>query len=317
MQKTRAFSCSGICTVFLLFFSLLLPLALPACGEAAFFQVHQINIGCGDAYMLLSGDTVILVDCGLDTDATNDNTPLFTYLSASGIDHVDAHIVTHYHNDHCFNINYINETYGTEDSIVYGPSPELCKDYVPLKNGSYRQMRDGDHLEIGPFVIDCVGPADGNTLGNTNYDSLNFFVTCGSRRFFFTGDWVDWLIKDRHPDLFVKVDVLSFPHHGLQRWCIQKSSMKLLNPDIILVPGRNRQTVRQYCRECDVNDEVQIYSVLDGNIVVLTNGDALELVTCVAPGEYTYGMAVPETMRTGEEEEEESLPGDVFQIHFQ
>ncbi len=266
-------------------------------SESEYFQLHQIDIGCGDAYLLIAGETVVLVDCGLDTDATDDNTPLLNYLEMSGIDHVDVHFVTHYHNDHCYNINILNHLYGTESTIVYGPSQKLYSPYVPLEKGEYRQLKDGDHLEIGPFAIDCVSPADGSTLGNTNYDSLNFFVTYGVRRYFFTGDWVDWLIKDRHPDLFQKVDVLSFPHHGLQRWCIQRTSMKLLDPDIILIPGKNRLQVRDYAYACGVNRDVQIYCVTDGNIVLLSDGDVIQVHTMVKPGEYTYGMPKPEDLK--------------------
>ncbi len=70
-------------------------------------QLHQIALGCADGYLMTDGTTTILVDCGTDTDATTDDRPLWEYLAASGIDHVDLYFVTHYHNDHALNLGRI------------------------------------------------------------------------------------------------------------------------------------------------------------------------------------------------------------------
>ena len=124
----------------LLSLAVLLLLFLPALaeGDGASMQLHQIDIGIGDAYLLISGKTVILVDCGIDTDATGMNDVLMDYLKKSRINHVDAHFVTHYHNDHCGNMLELNKRYGRKYTVVYGPSRELPERLQPLERGTYR-----------------------------------------------------------------------------------------------------------------------------------------------------------------------------------
>ena len=64
----------------------------PAPGSEL-LRLHQIDIGCGDAYLLTVGDYTVLVDCGTDSTLPIaqhvHNYPLFDYLEAVGIDHVD------------------------------------------------------------------------------------------------------------------------------------------------------------------------------------------------------------------------------------
>ena len=251
-----------------------LTLLLPAAAAEALplMELHQINAGgCAAAYLLRDGSTVILVDCGLDID-NRANTPqkLMDYLEAVGITHVDAHIVTHYHADHAYNINRINEAWGDGGTVVYGPSEALPARYQPLKHGEYRQLKDGDALDIGAFRIDCVNPAEVKHDGEDNYDSLNFIVTYGTRRFMFTGDYCDYTMMQRHPDLITKIDVLCFPHHGLRPMCITKKSLKALRPDIVLVPGNTNWAVMDYFYWVDQHPRV--YHCGQGHVIITTDG---------------------------------------------
>ena len=147
--------------VLLVLCMLVAPLALSDAAAPGVVQIHQMaSMGCTDSYLVTDGETVILVDCGLDTDTSYaHNGPLLEYLEASGIDHVDAHFITHYHNDHCYNLNLLHELYGTDTTIVYGPSDELPSRFQPLKNGHYEQLVDNQELNVCPFDIRCIGPA--------------------------------------------------------------------------------------------------------------------------------------------------------------
>ena len=182
--------------------------------ERELLRLHQINIGSADAYLLTVGDLVILVDCGTNiTVPISDNAGnplLFGYLEASGIDHVDVHFVTHWHNDHCYNVDRLSALYGTEDTIVYGPSAEILKALSPLPFGTYRQLKDGDHLTVGPLDILCVSPPfKENLSGQSNSQSLNFIVTYYDIRIMFTGDFMDWSLLRRWGDTLADVDILS------------------------------------------------------------------------------------------------------------
>lgn len=268
--------------------------ATPEPGRSL-FRVHQINIGCGDAYLLTVDDIVILVDCGTDSTLPISeglhNYPLFEYLEASGIDHVDVHFVTHWHNDHCYNVDTLMQMYGTEDTIVYGASKELLPELAPLPKGTYRHLIEGDHFSIGPLDVLCVGPAyRDNLTGTFNHDSLNFIITYGKIRYLFTGDYVERTVRSRWTEKVENIDVMSFPHHGLTPICITTWCMKLMNPRLVLVPGRASGPAQQFAKhEAHVQTYGVYLSAKDGHIIVTSDGTNIWYAVDVNPGEFPLG----------------------------
>ena len=268
--------------------------------ERELLHLHQINIGSADAYLLTVGDIVILVDCGTNItvpiSSNANNPPLFNYLAASGIDHVDVHFVTHWHNDHCYNVDRLSELYGTEDTIVYGPSANILKDLSPLPVGTYRQLKDGDRLTVGPLDILCVSPPYKEILsGDNNSQSLNFIVTYYDIRIMFTGDYMDWSLVRRWGDTLADVDILSFRHHGINNpIAVTEQVYKLVNPHLILVPGGERGIVRNFAlNKAYAQTDPVIYCTRDGNILVSTDGTGIWTATQVEPGTFPLGEPLP------------------------
>ena len=290
------------CLAILLTLILILPFGEAVAGEEKeLLRLHQVNIGGGDAYILTVGGLVILVDCGSDsTEPIGSgiwNKPLFEYLEALGTDHEDYHFVTHWHNDHCYNVNILAEMYGTDDLVVYGVSPEIWPELDPLAKGTYRQLRDGDHLNIGPLDILCISPPYREDLhGHTNRESMNFIVTYGAHTFMFTGDFMDWTLYKRWKDVLKnKVDVLSFPHHGLSNpISATKEVYRLVDPRVVLIPGGERGTVKSFAlNEAHVGEDAMYLCNHDGNLLVTSDGTNLWVAHDVVPGELPMGDPVP------------------------
>ncbi len=262
-------------------------------------RLHQISIGMGGAYLLTVGDLVILVDCGSNTTAPISmgyhNYPLLEYLEGSGIDHVDVHIVTHWHNDHCYNVNILGALYGTEDTVVYGPTGELYKDLTPLAAGTYRRLCDGDRLTVGPLEILCVGPEYKDFLpGNRNIDSLNFIVTYGDVRIFFTGDYMQSSLLKRWPDEITDIDILSFPHHAMETHEIPRNVYKAVNPRLVLVSSVERGAARQFAiHKAGVRQEAVYLCEQEGNLLVTTDGVDIWYAVNVQPGTFPLGELLP------------------------
>lgn len=170
----------------LLLLTLLLPFAAAEEKTEAeqalpMLELHQVNLGCADGYLIRFGNTTVLIDGG--EAWPNKPERLFPqYLEAVGVTHVDVYIVTHWHLDHCMNVNYILERWGGGSTVVYGASAEVNPDYAPLANGAvYQQMKDGDELTIGGWLtVNCVGPETVKNNGNQNMDSLNFVLIPGA-----------------------------------------------------------------------------------------------------------------------------------------
>lgn len=268
--------------------------------EQELLRLHQIDIGSADAYLMTVGDIVILVDCGTNitvpiSDNAN-NPPLFDYLEASGIGHVDVHFVTHWHNDHCYNVDRLSELYGTDDTVVYGASPELLKTLDPLPFGTYKQLKDGDRLTVGPLDILCVSPPFSDKLsGASNSQSLNFIVTYGQIRIYFSGDFMDWSLVRRWGDTLADVDILSFPHHGLSNpFAVTEQVYKLVNPHLVLVPGGERGVVRKFAlHQAYAQTNPVILCTKDGNILITTDGTDIWYATQVEPGTLPMGEKLP------------------------
>lgn len=295
----RSFAC--LCAVFLLFpfLSARAEKETSSDPSGSMLRVHQIDIGSGDAYMLTVDDTVILVDCGINTLTPLGNGAkhpgLNNYIDSSGIDHIDAYFVTHWHNDHCYNVDYFLGLYGTEKTVTYGVSAEFFPGLAPLPAGTYEQMIDGGHVRVGPLDILCIGPVDQENLtGNVNQQSMNFIVSYGNHRFLFTGDWVDPSVADRWPDEITGIDVLSFPHHGHEPMYISKKCYTMMNPRVVLIPGRGSYNVRKFVQALGLPDQPILLSGNDGHLLVTSDGDSLWAASHVRPGEFPFGDLVPE-----------------------
>jgi len=255
-----------------------------ASGEEfpALLQVHQIAIGQADAYLIRCGDTAVMIDGGNAKNHTPDD--LMDYLEQAGFDSLDACIVTHYHTDHAGNLNLLLSEFGREDTQVFGPTKALDKRYLPLAAGEYLPMRDGDKLTIGPLTFTCVGPATVDHKGSDNEDSLNILMTYGKRTFLFTGDAVrSQSVMRRHGALLKNIDVLKFPHHGIQPFAIDETALKELNPKVILVPGLSGWGVQDLAWKNGLRAEV--YAANEGHVVILSDGNSLEVMTDVQPGQ--------------------------------
>lgn len=264
---------------------LLLVLCGAACGEEAeILQVHQIDVGSADSYLVLCGDTKLMIDCG--TDHVARRIEMMDYIRQAGVDTLDAVIITHYHEDHVGNVQHILEAFGTDNTVVYGPTEEMGYYYRPLVKGVYKQMKNFDEIDIGPLHFTCVGPDTIDGKGGINRDSLNFVMTYGSRRWLFTGDFVRGksVIRD-HEQLVSNIDVFKFPHHGIYPHAVDDWVVKRLKPQYVLVPGVNGWRVRS-TMDSTGNKEAQVLDYSKGNVVILSNGESLEVFTKVQPGQF-------------------------------
>ena len=272
---------------------IMLSLAFSSAGAAESLpemQLHQVAIVSANCHLLIAGNTVILVDGGTDTDAGLSPDVMLEYIAATGIDHIDAHFVTHYHNDHAQQLDDFSRDYGTDSTVVYGPSAELPSRFLPLPNGRYEQLVAGQEVDVGPFHVKCVGPEPSPEItGETNRNSLNLVITYGQIRILVTGDYMTGYPREKYPDDITNIDIMIFPHHGIEPFAIGRMALRMINPGLVLVPGRASSGVIDFLRQNGMKPIVM--SPTYGHIVVTSDGATWELHQDVQPGEYRY---VPE-----------------------
>ncbi|MBR6954574.1 MAG: MBL fold metallo-hydrolase [Clostridia bacterium] len=261
-------------------------------------RLHQINIQTGAAWMLTVGDLVVLIDCGSDTlddiSARHINRPLMDYLEASGIDHVDAHFVTHWHNDHCYNVDILAEKYGTEHTVVYGVSPKLHPPLDPLPVGTYRQLTEGTSLTLGPLEIFCFGPPWRDPVwGNRNMDSMNLVIRYGDISIGVTGDYI-WAGREKYyGDQIRQLDILLFPHHGIWAHEVPVRTYGFMDPRLVLIPGVERGGARTVARKAGANPDAVFLCYQDGHVLVTSDGSRIWYAAGVEPGTFPLGTLLP------------------------
>ncbi len=274
---------------------LMLMLFLPALAEEETvplgektLQVHQLNLGFADGYFIRLGDIDILIDGG-NAEPEHPTDDVVNYLRAVGVEKLDAYIITHWHLDHCMNINIVLAEFGSEETVVYGPSEKVYSAHAPLTTGEYRQMKTGDVIPWGDMNFHCVGPQKVENNGYRNQDSLNFVLEYGQRRILFTGDFAaSGNINNEYSDICSRVDVLKFPHHGMEPYEIGTMASRTVSPQYVIVPGvASKHKIWNFFDNNGVKfPRENVYTVADAPFVILTDGEALSFVTKIDPADY-------------------------------
>lgn len=177
-------------------------------------SVHFIDVGQGDATLVINGDYAMLIDAGIDDYGTR----LQLYLQKQGIEKLDYLILTHTDADHIGAADVIITKFPI-DTVFMGDYPKntvTYRDTLAAFNASglsYMIPSAGSTYELGDAFFTFVNP--GKEYDNSNDSSLCFFLQKGDNTFLFTGDAgmdVEEDILDAGWDL--SADVYHVGHHG-------------------------------------------------------------------------------------------------------
>ncbi len=280
---------------------MMLPAAFAEEESAPLMEVHQMAVGYADAYFIRVGDIELVIDGG-NPNPRWPKDDVVNYLRDVGATTLDACIMTHWHLDHCMNMNEVLEAFGDDSTVTYGPSEQPVDTLTyedrygkteieigPVVKGTYAQMKVDDVIQIGPLTITCVGPGYLKQDGRVNGDSLNFVLQYGERRILFTGDCTRTEDILAHEEICSQVDVLKFPHHGSEPYELKPNAMRVVAPTYVLIPSTfNNHKVFNYFKDHEVPViRENVLTQREGHIVIVTDGgDLLEARTQQNPADY-------------------------------
>lgn len=280
---------------------MMLPAAFAEEESAPLMEVHQMAVGYADAYYIRVGDIELVIDGG-NPNPRWPKDDVVNYLRDVGATTLDACIMTHWHLDHCMNMNEVLEAFGDENTVTYGPSEQPVDTLTyedrfgkieieigPVVKGTYAQMKVDDVIQIGPLTITCVGPGTLKQDGRVNGDSLNFVLQYGERRILFTGDCTRTDDILAHEEICSQVDVLKFPHHGSEPYELKPNAMRVVAPTYVLIPSTfNNHKVFNYFKDHEVPViRENVLTQREGHIVIVTDGgDLMEARTQQNPADY-------------------------------
>lgn len=186
-------------------------------AEHASTEVHFVDIGQGDATLVISDGDAMLIDSG-DKDEKN---TLVKYLKKQGIEELKYVIVTHPHADHIGEMKDVLQNFKVDkfvmpkvpDNLV--PTTSIYKNMLKeIKNQGLKITKAVDsEFELGSCRVQLFTPKkDYNDLNN--YSAL-VKITDGDNSFLITGDCEKAEEKEflaQGVDLSAKV--LKVGHHG-------------------------------------------------------------------------------------------------------
>lgn len=180
--------------------------------------MRVIDVGQGEAVLLLSGGQAVLVDAG-DYYAGD---AVLASLQELGVGRLAAAVNTHPHYDHYGGFAEVLREVPADEFLTTEIPAELAptdRAYLSLMDSlaasgtPVRALREGDTIPFGEAVATVVGPI--NTYGTVNDLSLVLRVVCGDTAFLLCGDMTYVPEYDlRTAGVTLSADVLVVGHHG-------------------------------------------------------------------------------------------------------
>ncbi len=182
--------------------------------EATEMEVHFLDVGQGDCTLIKSGDAVMLIDTGDDSQGTK----IQNYLNKQGIKKLDYLILTHPDSDHIGSAAVIITKFDI-DKVLMSNFEKDNKTYRKLIQALDDKRLKGVVPKVG--AVYTLGSAEFTILApNKTYDdpnnaSIALLLQNGENTFLFTGDAEDTAEKDILKNgLSVKAEVYKAGHHG-------------------------------------------------------------------------------------------------------
>lgn len=178
------------------------------------FEIHFIDVGQGDAVLVLCDGNAMLIDGGESSESSK----IYAYLQAHNIDFLDYIVATHAHSDHIGGLS------GALNYASVGMALCPVTSYTSKAFNSFVKYLDAQGVSITvptPGLSFSLGSASVQVLGpqkeydNPNDTSIVMRIVYGNTSFLFTGDaerTAEADILEAGYDL--SATVLKVGHHG-------------------------------------------------------------------------------------------------------
>ena len=210
----------------------------PAQSECLF----MLDVGQGDAFLLMSKGQTLLIDTG------NQDRDLLSQLAKARVSHLDAVLLTHADDDHMGSLDALRKGVLVDLAIVAegveASSDASCRRLYEEASRTARSIRyvsAGDEFAVGAFTCEVLWP---HLLADNagNADSIMLDVsydadgdTLPETRMLFTGDAeIDQLESVITEKGVGRINILKVGHHGSKN-AMTEQQLEFLDPSIALI----------------------------------------------------------------------------------
>jgi competence protein ComEC len=240
-------------------------------------QVHFIDVGQGDATLILSPEgKTILIDGG------EADTGVVEYLKGLGVNRIDLMVATHPHSDHIGGLVQVLQ-YMSVAKVVTNGQPNTTSTYenfldaIASDQVEYVEVKRGDTISAGSLVFTVLNP-ESNTGDDLNNNSLVLRLVYGNVAFLFEGDAEkDAEVSILGSGLPVQAQILKVGHHG-DRAASSPDFLARVEPEIaVYFAGAGNEFGYPHPETLEALRALgaQVYGTdQDGTIVVTTDGNS-------------------------------------------
>lgn len=253
-------------------------------------EFHFIDIGQGDATLILADDKTVLIDTG--DRAEEDRAKLVKYLKDKNITTIDYFVATHPDADHIGSAAYVVENYDIKN-VIMSPKTHTSKTYEnfitaleerPQINVINAQDMLGENIMAGELELKILGPIGEYNKDDNNNPSVVIMARWGNTKVLLTGDAEKEAEERLRMEYYDKLDcdILKVGHHGSSS-SSTNAFIKYVKPEYAVIScGVNNDYNHPHKEALDVLEyyKAQIYRTdLQGSIVAATDGETITFKT--------------------------------------
>lgn len=245
--------------------------------------VHFIDVGQGDATLLVAPDATVLIDAGRHTA-----TDVVDYLESQQVTTIDVVAITHPHADHIGQFPAVLERFDVAE-VWWSPSTHTTDTFadavtaLETSDAAFEEPAASDTADVGALRFAFVNPPAGGTGGDLHDNGLAFRVTYGDVTFLFTGDAeraTEQRMLAADPDL--RADVYQVGHHGSSSSSSQ-AFLDAISPEVaVYSAGRDNRYGHPHAEAIErLHDAgAEVYGTdRHGTVVVTTGGTDIGIDT--------------------------------------
>ena len=184
-------------------------------GEDTILRVHFIDVGQGDAILIQSNGSHMLIDAGERYNSDN----LINYLKDNGVIKLEYVIATHPHSDHIGSLAEVIDSFQIgkiimPDAITTTKTFEGLLDTIERNSLRITKPVVGTEYMIGSASFTIIAP-NGSDYKNLNDYSVGIKLWHKENSFVFTGDAETYSENEMLKNgIDLEADVLKLAHHG-------------------------------------------------------------------------------------------------------